>query len=108
MSKKKNKLLKEALLLSSIILTSCGNENTINAEIHAPVFEKVIEAPTFDNNSIKEEPEEIVIEPVIPENEHVDLVMIGDVLVHKPVYTSGIKEDGTYNYDHFFTNKQED
>ncbi len=108
MSKKKNKLLKEALLLSSIILTSCGNENTINAEIQAPVFEKVIEAPTFDNNSIKEEPEEIVIEPVIPENEHVDLVMIGDVLVHKPVYTSGIKEDGTYNYDHFFTNIQED
>ena len=44
----------------------------------------------------------------LEENEHIDLLMIGDVLVHEPVYKSGIQSDGTLNYDHFFYNIQSD
>lgn len=38
----------------------------------------------------------------------VKLMMIGDVLVHKPVYESGIQSDRTLNYDHLFSNIKSD
>ena len=38
----------------------------------------------------------------------INVMMIGDVLVHKPVYKSGIQSDGSLNYDHLFKNIQDD
>ncbi len=38
----------------------------------------------------------------------VDIMMIGDMLVHEGVYNSGLQADGTYNYDHLFKNITED
>lgn len=32
------------------------------------------------------------------------LMMVGDMLIHTAVWKSGEREDGTYNYDHFFAN----
>ena len=32
----------------------------------------------------------------------ISLVMVGDVLVHRPVWESGELPDGTYDYDHLF------
>lgn len=34
----------------------------------------------------------------------VQIVMVGDMLMHDRVIESGLKEDGSYNFDHFFTN----
>lgn len=38
----------------------------------------------------------------------VDLVMVGDILLHENVQESGKLEDGTYNYDHLFENVRAD
>lgn len=38
----------------------------------------------------------------------VDIVMVGDILLHDPVQESGKLADGTYNYDHLFANVKED
>lgn len=35
------------------------------------------------------------------------IVMVGDMLMHSRVIESGLKEDGTYNFDHLFVNVQE-
>ena len=43
---------------------------------------------------------EVVYDEVAPQE--VSLVMIGDVLVHTGVWESGVREDGTRNYDHLF------
>jgi poly-gamma-glutamate synthesis protein (capsule biosynthesis protein) len=101
------KALKNALIISSLILTSCANQ-----EVKEPTDITTInwEPVTTQESTIEdtqEEIEELEVEEV-KEPEHVDLLMIGDVLVHKPVYTSGIQEDGTLNYDHFFINIQDD
>lgn len=40
--------------------------------------------------------------------DEISLIMVGDLLVHKAVYESGIREDGTLNYDHLFTNVSDD
>ena len=94
--KKKNKLLMgNFLLLSSILLTGCNVKN--NTDITETNKENIVIEETNDEEEIVER-----------ENEHVDILMIGDILVHEPVYKSGIQSDGTLNYDHFFKNIQED
>jgi len=40
--------------------------------------------------------------PAIPPADTVDIVMVGDNLVHLPVVYSGRKADGSYNFDHLF------
>ena len=38
----------------------------------------------------------------------VEILMVGDVLLHPPVTDSGKKSDGSLNYDHLFKNIKED
>ncbi len=33
----------------------------------------------------------------------ITLMMVGDMLIHQSVWSSGERSDGTYNFDHFFT-----
>lgn len=56
-------------------------------------------------------------EQILTDDEHIieemeptalDIMMIGDILVHEPVYYSGMKEDGTINYDHLFSNIEDE
>ncbi len=50
-----------------------------------------------------QEPEpEVYVEPEI------DLIMVGDVLLHDAIHESGEMSDGTYNYDHMFAQVKED
>lgn len=42
------------------------------------------------------------VAPQEPEKNEISLVMVGDVLLHTPLQESGLQEDGSYNYDHFF------
>ena len=36
------------------------------------------------------------------------IVMVGDVLLHTPVSDSGLREDGSYNYEHLFSHVKSD
>lgn len=38
--------------------------------------------------------------PAQPSPVEIDLTMVGDVLMHKGVYQSGLQADGSYNFDH--------
>jgi len=51
--------------------------------------------------------EETTTAKVYQETE-VSLVMVGDILIHENVTASGDKGDGTYNFDHLFTNVKDD
>ena len=97
------------MLLSALLLTSCSNNYSYKEQI-------AIENNNHEDNKkenitqIEDNNDYIYVEKVeeLEENEHIDLLMIGDVLVHEPVYKSGIQSDGTLNYDHFFYNIQSD
>ena len=112
MKKIKRILINEALLLSSLLLVSCGNKK----EEEIVRQKEPIQIEIDEDNSVTEDEETIeTIEPTIEieeeqvlENEHVDLLMIGDMLIHQPVYKSGIQEEGSLNYDHLFTNISDD
>lgn len=60
-------------------------------------------------NVTKETEEIIEPEPIIPEEEKfvpptIQIVMVGDMLMHGRVMDSGKKDDGSYNFDHLFEN----
>lgn len=81
-----------ALLFLVVKLTTDNPSTTVNQHkplTHEPKTEDII-------NEIEEE--EIVEPPTI------QIVMVGDMLMHERVMESGLKEDGTYNFDHFFVN----
>lgn len=40
----------------------------------------------------------------VAEPETIQIVMVGDMLMHEKIIDSGLKEDGSYNYDHLFVN----
>ncbi len=84
------------ILVGIIILCfSCANHNQKENE-----EQKV----SKEINDIKEETskEEVYIEPEI------DILMVGDILLHDNVQESGKLSDGTYNYNHLFANVAED
>ncbi|MBR2046096.1 MAG: CapA family protein [Agathobacter sp.] len=47
---------------------------------------------------------EIVTELVEEELDTMQIVMVGDMLMHDKIIKSGLQEDGTYNFDHLFVN----
>jgi len=65
-------------------------------------------------NSIEiSKPEEIETESLITdwevlftedEPDSMQIVMVGDMLIHKPILDSAKQEDGSYNFDHLFVN----
>ena len=67
--------------------------------------------PEIENdNALVETPETLTettepIEPIEPTPPpSVEIVMVGDMLMHGRVMESGLKEDGSYNFDHLFAN----
>lgn len=57
---------------------------------------------TVEEAGKQTEETDVYVEP------EVDIVMVGDILLHDPVQESGKLADGTYNYDHLFANVKED
>ena len=55
-----------------------------------------------ENITQEQTDEEIIIEEAYVEPE-IDIVMVGDILLHENVQESGLLTDGTYNYNHLFS-----
>lgn len=60
-----------------------------------------------ENVPVEEETAQGTEEQTYTEPE-VQLLMVGDMLLHDPVLESGRREDGSYNYDHLFTHVKEE
>lgn len=85
---------KNILLITLILLSccSCTNEDEVAS---------ISETEQVMEPSIEEQSTESTVEEDFIESE-VDLLMVGDILLHDNVQNSGKLPDGTYNYDHLF------
>lgn len=114
-----------AVISVATLLTACGEQ----VEIQAPMEESasvqsieesdVIEVGIITGDIVgemtsaaetsAESEAETVVETVVEEEPaQVDIVMVGDILLHTRVNQSGLMEDGTYNYDHMFAQVKDD
>lgn len=93
MKKNLTSLLLTLSLVLSLLLGGCGKAvNTSIDNINATNSETVTQPTTTEATT------------AAPKATEVDLMMIGDMLVHEGVYKSGLQADGTYNFDHLFKN----
>ena len=85
-----------------ITCTACGAgcmESAINEVSEVAVDETFAEVKEETNaEEVTVEEPELFVEP------EVNLLMVGDILLHDNVQNSGELPDGTYNYDHLFAN----
>lgn len=50
----------------------------------------------------------IMLEEAAPKVSTVDIVAVGDNLIHSGLYKSGLQADGSYNFDHLYANVKAD
>lgn len=115
---RRKKLIKQAVAVSSLVLlvvvltvvafslrdvpsediadSNTGEEMISSSDVVAG-SEKGTEDTDATENTTQEESAQ-------PEPEELRIVMVGDMLMHTRVVDSGLKEDGTYNFDHLFVN----
>lgn len=99
-----------ALFSIALSLMMFAPDDADSITTDAPDVSNVSDMEDVENSVLNVENEEIIdetINPVEPEPTPpptIQIVMVGDMLMHGRVMESGLKEDGTYNFDHLFVN----
>lgn len=115
---KRNNLSKRALgiMIAMTMLVGCGAAEVTPVEQFPEqtmdVVNEIVTSKAFDTEGISfvEELTEAEVESVTEsaeEDTEIELIMVGDMLLHPRVYESGFMEDGTYQYDHLFANTRD-
>lgn len=96
-----------------MVLGACGKssegESLSSMEQDAGSVAEITPAPTLEPTPQPTEaptPEPTATPTPTPAPE-INLVMVGDMLMHERVVASGLQEDGSYNFDHLFMHVQE-
>ena len=87
-------------LLTALLLILClgGCLRPADAQTPSDSTAPVQTDTTADTTAPEPEPEPE------PEDKSVTIRMVGDILLHEAVTESGLKSDGSYNFDHLFAN----
>ena len=95
LKKTASRLMALLLVMSSLFMTACNNNTSVT-----------VNATAGNQTQVTQAAEPTTAEPTTaaPKKTEIDLMMIGDMLVHEGVYKSGMQSDGTYNFDHLFKN----
>ncbi len=97
-------------MIATISIFACSENENDNKE---PVAGTIAESTGATNDTTVGESVEITTEEVTetttkPEPATVDIIMVGDILLHDRLFESGLMADGTYNYDHMFKQTKEE
>lgn len=103
-------------LMGMFILVSCGKEsienkisetNSQETSVNSVTSTDIDNAETLSTSSaVTNNADEK--SDTTTEDGDIDLIMVGDILLHDKINESGEMADGTYNYDHLFTHVKED
>lgn len=93
MVKKQRLLIVASVLLTVLMLSGCGSDSSSDT----PSFKFISDNDTgYDTSATEKEPEKA------PQNT-VNIKMVGDILLHEKVVSSGTKDDGTYDFNAIFS-----
>lgn len=100
----------QILLVAFLLALCCGcrqsSESIPVTENNTVVFSSETESVTeiIDETCLKETSEiEEETQTIIQEEMQVELVMVGDMLMHTPINESGVQADGSIDFSHLFT-----
>lgn len=94
------KFLDTLLLIAFVLLMAYSTNADLLTSIIQPKEATIIEEEIVEQVEIPETPEF--------QAASVNVLMVGDMLIHQRVYESGYFEDGTVNFDHIFANTKDD
>lgn len=102
---RRKKLHIKLTIVSSIVLCALvGFVIWMNSvEIPEEEVPAISAQPGFQMHGV----DEATISEIEEELDTIEIVMVGDMLMHEPILESGLQEDGTYNFDHLFANVKE-
>lgn len=95
------------------VINYLGTYQENNSEYSSQMSQGIegqLSATELDTEASQSQESEIVAsesESVESESETLQIVMVGDMLMHTRLVDSGKQEDGSYNFDHLFTNVQD-
>ena len=115
----KTSLLKKHYILTTVVICllisftviGCTHLLYSSANNNQPNTNTIISTSANETQNITETQNvtEIQTEAPIPQPAvTIDLMMIGDMLMHESAMASGLMSDNTYNYDHLFKNISDD
>lgn len=98
MKKKLLSLLLVLTMLTSITLfVACGSKATETSNQNVNINPDITTAELVTATAAEKT-------TAAPKFTEINLMMVGDMLVHEGVYKSALQVDGTYNFDHLFKN----
>lgn len=95
----------------SFVATAIAAATALGATACTPFWEKLAGAGSTARTDSEAAVAQISDEPAAPpepEEVRITLRMIGDILMHRRVWESGYRQDGSYNYDHLFAQVAEE
>ncbi len=95
------------IVVIASMLVACGNKSSFKNDDTSHAGSTATGSTTEVKEDVTEQTEEETTEAPCVEPE-IDIVMVGDILLHDNVQNSGKREDGSYNYDHLFAQVKED
>lgn len=107
--KRKNKKVICIMTMMSFFLFGCAPKNVEEVSF-SQVYETLdyaSETEIVEADIIQETNESTDAEKTDSQTEPVEIIMVGDVLLHTRVSDSGKMDDGRYQYDHLFANVKE-
>lgn len=114
---KKRKIHGLVLLASLLVMTGCTKEGTIDNSTDILYANNEnsddIEATEVEMSYTVENTERLCEEEKITvaskeETYNINIKMVGDCLIHSPLYKAAYQSDGTYNFDMLFENVKDD
>lgn len=96
-----------------MVLGACGVRGEEGGSVtEGQVTDVMAESTPIPTAEPRPQPTEVPTpEPTVPPTPtpkpEINLVMVGDMLMHEKVLASGLQEDGSYNFDHLFVHVQE-
>lgn len=87
-----------------LFISACDRAQTVQSVNNDNISDT---AESMDKDT-QEPAAELQEESLVYKGPRVSLVMVGDILLHTPVAESGLREDGSYQFDAVFENVKED
>lgn len=105
--------IKVYLMLLSVVVLCMGLIGCSRVAATESVAERLIVEEYVDNRIVREQESEAIEDArqaaiAVGDVKVVNLVAVGDNLIHTGIYKSGLQADGSYNFDHLYTHIKED